>query len=34
MPPNLYVSNTEGWKELLDDEGLQKEKETSVRKKE
>jgi hypothetical protein len=28
MPPNLYVSNTEGREELLGDEGLKKEKET------
>jgi hypothetical protein len=34
MRPNLYVSNTEGWEELLDDEGLKKEKETSGREKE
>jgi hypothetical protein len=34
MPRNLYVSNTEGWEELLGDAGLKKEKETSGRMKE
>jgi hypothetical protein len=34
VPTNLYVSNTEGWEELLDDEGFKKVKETSGRKKE